>query len=120
MSEGMKRLLFWAPRVLGILFALFISLFALDAFEGAGSIWEGIGAFLILLIPVYVLVIVLVVAWKREWVGAVAFAALAVLYLVATRGRFPWSAYAAISGPLVLLSGLFLVGWIYRKQIRSR
>jgi hypothetical protein len=116
----MKRFLYRAPRVLGVLFALFISLFALDVFGEGHSIWQTILALLIHLVPVYILVIVLVIAWKWEWVGAVAFAALAVLYVVAAWGSFHWSAYAAISGPLVVLSALFLVGWIHRKQIRSR
>ena len=32
MNNKWKRVLYWTPRVLGILFALFISIFALDVF----------------------------------------------------------------------------------------
>ena len=38
MNRPIRQFLFWSPRVLTILFALFLSLFALDVFE------EGYGA----------------------------------------------------------------------------
>ena len=120
MKTGMKRALFWTPRVLCILFALFLSLFALDVFSEGYGFWESILALLIHLVPVYIVVIVLVIAWRWEWVGAVLFTALAVFYLVSSWGRLHWSAYLAISGPLVLLGVLFLVNWIYRAQLRTR
>jgi len=120
MSTRTKRILFWTPRVLGILFAIFLSMFALDVFGEGLDFWKAILALLIHLVPVYIVVIVLVIAWRWEWVGAVLFAALAVLYVVAAWGRLHWSAYVAISGPLVLLSILFLFNWIYRAQLRTR
>lgn len=120
MSNGTKRLMFWSPRILGILFAVFISLFALDVFGAGLSLWDSIRAFLIHLVPVYVVVLVLLLAWRWEWVGAVAFAALATFYVVWAWGELHWTAYAAISGPLFLLAILFLLGWIYRARIRTR
>jgi hypothetical protein len=115
-----KRVLFWTPRILCILFAGFLSLFALDVFGEGLGFWEAILALLIHLVPVYIVVIVLVVAWRWEWVGAVLFTALAVCYAVSAWGRFHWSAYVAISGPLVLLGLLFLFNWIYRAQLQTR
>jgi len=119
MSVNFKRVLYWAPRVLCIVFALFMSLFALDVFGEGYTFWESLGAFLIHLAPVYVIVMVLLFAWRREWVGAVLFAGLAVFYLVATGGRQHWSAYAVISGGLVVLSVLFLLNWVYREQLKA-
>lgn len=119
MKPGMRWVLFWTPRILCILFALFLSLFALDVFDADHGFWEAIPAFLIHLIPVYIVLIVLAVSWRWEWVGAIVFPALAVFYLVSTWGRFHWSAYAVISGPLLLLGVLFLLNWIYRAQLRS-
>jgi hypothetical protein len=120
MHTTMKRVLFWTPRVLCILFAVFLSLFALDVFGEGLGFWESMLALLIHLVPVYIVVIVLVVAWRWEWVGAVLFTALAVFYVVWAWGRFHWSAYVAISGPLVLLGVLFLFNWIYRAQLQTR
>ena len=119
MNTSTKRVLFWAPRILCILFALFLSLFALDVFDLGLGLGETMLALLMHLVPVFVVVIVLVIAWKWEWVGAVLFAALAVFYVVWTRGQFHWSAYLVISGPLVVISVLFLFNWIYRAQLRA-
>ena len=120
MNTSTKRVLFWTPRVLCILFAMFLSLFALDVFSEGYGFWEAILALLIHLVPVYIVVIVLVIAWRWEWVGAILFIALALFYLVWSWGRFQWSAYLVISGPLVLLGVLFLFNWIYRAQLRTR
>ena len=120
MNTGMKRVLFWAPRVLCILFALFLGLFALDVFNEGYGFGETMLALLVHLGPVYIVLIVLVVAWRWEWVGATLFTALALFYLVWSWGRFHWSAYLAISGPLALLGVLFLFNWIYGAQLRTR
>ena len=120
MNTSIKLVLFWTPRVLCILFAMFLSLFAFDVFSEGYGFWQTILALLIHLVPVYIVVIALVIAWRWEWVGAILFITLALFYLVWSWGRFHWSAYLGISGPLVLLGVLFLFNWIYRAQLRTR
>lgn len=112
----MNRILFWTPRVLMILFICFISLFALDSFEGDQSFIEKIGGFLIHLIPTAVLIILLIFSWWREWVGGIAFLLLAIGYLIMAWGKFPVSVYFLISGPLFIISVLFWLNWIKRKN----
>ena len=119
MSDAMRLLLFWAPRGLTILFALFLGLFALDVFGEGHGFWGTALALFMHLIPNMIVLAVLVLAWKREWIGALLFAGLGVFYLVWAWGRFPISAYLFISGPLFLIAILFLVGWIFRSQIRG-
>lgn len=119
-NTSVQRLLFWTPRALCILFAAFLSLFALDVFGEGYGFWRAILALLIHLVPTYIVVIVLVIAWRWEWVGAVLFTALALFYLVWTRGKFPWSTYLAMSGPLFLVGVLFLLNWLYRAELRTR
>jgi hypothetical protein len=41
MKRPVKRLLFWAPRILCILFAAFVSLFALDVFDQRDALVGG-------------------------------------------------------------------------------
>lgn len=120
MNASTKRMLFWTPRVLCILFAIFISIFALDVFSESHGFWKTILALLIHLVPTYILVIILVIAWRREWVGAILFNALAVLYVVWFWGRFTLSTYLCIAGPMALIGVLFLFNWIYREQLRKR
>ncbi len=115
MSTRSKRLLFWTPRVLCILFAGFVSLFALDVFGEGYGFWETILALLIHLVPTYVILILLAIAWRWEWVGAILFGVLGVWYILMTRGRVPWTAYLAMSGPLFLIGVLFLLNWVYRR-----
>lgn len=103
--------LFWAPRVLCVLFAAFISLFALDVFEGNQGIWRTTIALLLHPIPTAILLALLAITWRWEWVGAVAFPALGALYIIMAWGRFSWLVYAIIAGPLFLAGGLFLANW---------
>ena len=120
MNTNTKRVLFWTPRILCILFAVFSSVFALDVFGEGYSFWETILALLIHLVPTYIVVIALVIAWRWEWVGAILFLALGVFYIVWTWGRFPLVTYVSMSGPLFLVSALFLLNWVYRAELRAR
>ena len=63
----------WVPRILCILAILFISMFALDSFTPGLTIWQQIGAFLIHLIPSFILVALLIVTWKWEYIGGIIF-----------------------------------------------
>ena len=119
MKSSTKQVLYWTPRILGILFALFISLFALDVFGEGYGFWESVGAFLIHLVPTFVILIALFVAWRREWIGAILFVGLGMFYLVVFRGDFDWITFLIIAGPLFLIGALFFVNWLYRAQLRD-
>ena len=67
------KALYWLPRVLGIIAILFISLFALDAFESGLTFWQQMVAFIMHLIPSFVLLIILLIAWKWEKIGGIIF-----------------------------------------------
>jgi hypothetical protein len=107
----MKRFLFWTPRVLCLLFAGFVSLFALDVFGEGRTFWQALPAFFIHLVPTYLILLALLIAWRWEWVGTVLFAGLGAAYIILFWGRFPWMTYLLMSGPLFLMSGLFLMSW---------
>jgi hypothetical protein len=72
MKTSMK-LFFLLPRVICMLAILFISMFALDSFAPGHTIWQQLVAFLIHLIPSFILIALLVVAWKWEYVGGIIF-----------------------------------------------
>ena len=67
------KILYWLPRLLCIVAILFISLFALDAFQPEHTIWQQIGAFLMHLIPSLILLALLLIAWKWEYIGGIIF-----------------------------------------------
>jgi hypothetical protein len=58
-----RGVLYWAPRILCLLFIAFISLFALDVFTERVSVPHLVIAFLIHLIPSAILVILLALSW---------------------------------------------------------
>jgi hypothetical protein len=116
MKTATTRFLFWTPRILCLLFAGLISLFALDVFEESRGFWNTTLALLMHLIPTGILLLILIVSWRWEWVGGLLFPALGTFYLIAFWGRFHWSAYVIISGSLFLLGILFLLGWSSRRQ----
>jgi len=109
----MKRTLFWSPRILGILFALFTSIFALDVFGEHSGIWNILVALIMHLIPTFIIVIVLIISWRWEWIGAIIFTILSLFYIVWTWGQFPLVTYVLIAGPLLLIGVLFLMNWFY-------
>jgi len=116
----MKKLLYWAPRVLSILYAVFLSLFISDIFCKGSRFWETILSLLIHLIPIIIIVSILMAAWRWEWVGAILFIGLAFFFLFQVRGQEDVTAYLGISGPLALTGVLFALNWIFREQLQTR
>jgi general stress protein CsbA len=107
-------LLLWAPRVLGILLCLFLSLFALDAFSGGKTFVQGLPDFLIHLTPMLLLLGVVALSWRWEWVGALVFIGLAAAYAYMARHHVIW--ILGISVPLLLVGVLFLVSCWSRRR----
>jgi len=104
-----------APRALGIAFALFLSLFALDVFETPAGFVDTAIALLIHLVPTFVLLATVAVAWRREWIGALVFGALGVAYVAFVRG-FPIATYVVIAGPALATAALYLAAWRRRRR----
>jgi hypothetical protein len=119
-NPAARRWLFWSPRVLTILFAVFISLFALDVFAGHRPLGQKLLALAMHLIPTGAVLLTLALAWRWEWIGALLYAGLGVLYVVWAWGRFGWDVYVIIAGPMFLVALLFLLGWRHRAELRAR
>jgi hypothetical protein len=120
MLKPVDACLYWAPRVLALLFALFVGLFALDVFSLGYGVWETAGALLIHLLPTWLLLIALAVAWRWERAGAFLFFGLALLYVLAFGGDFDWQSYLIMAGPPALIGLLFLADQHYRARRQAR
>ena len=120
MKETTKMLLFWIPRILATLFAMLLSLFAMDAFNEKLGLLQQIKEFLIHLIPAFFILLILCLAWRWELIGAVSYFVLAICYLFSTWGRFPLSVYFVIVAPLLIVSFLFFVNWFYHDELKNR
>ena len=110
MTQTTAAVWLWTPRILGIAVALFLALFALDAFDGR-PLLEAIPGFVIHLIPTYLVLAAVALAWRFPAIGAIAFAALALTYAVRVHWRPDWVLF--IGGPLFLVAALFVVSALY-------
>lgn len=126
MAKKINRFLYWAPRILAIVFVLFLAMFSLDIFEGNYGFWGTILGLFMHNIPALILLAVTIIAWKREIVGAIVFILFGMLYVLKTAigsvmsSQPPW--YIALSwsliiaGPAFLIGILFLINWIKKKK----
>src|SRR3989339_1134980 len=81
MEQKAKRFVYWTPRILSIVFILFLALFSLDVFDGNYGFWGTVLALFMHNIPVFILSIILWISWKREIVGGIVFILAGLLYL---------------------------------------
>ena len=125
MTHFSRRAFFWAPRAMSIVFIAFLSMFALDVFGEGYGFWKTLLALTIHLIPSFVLIAALVLAWRWEWIGAALYAAAGTLYVFwALQRPIPpaikllW--VLMIAGPAFLVAALFLANWMKRAEIRGK
>ena len=109
---------------MSIMFILFLALFSLDVFSMNLGFWGTIGGLLMHNIPVFILITVLVIAWKQEIVGAIAFFLAGLLYIALLlinifKGQGEWYMLAwsiQIAGPAFLIGFLFYKGWLKKRK----
>jgi len=75
----MKKYL-WIPRILTILFIIFIFIFALDSFGTEDPWYLEVVGFLIHLIPTYILIAVLAIFWKKPFYCGLSYILVAVAF----------------------------------------
>ena len=116
MRHPSAQALYWSPRVLGIAYTAFISIFVLDVFSEAHGFLPTLAALAVHLIPTFVMVGVLIAAWRREWIGAALFTAFAATYAWNVLPQHVMWALL-IAAPLLLIAALFFANWIERAKI---
>lgn len=117
----------WLPRILCILSILFISMFALDAFAQDLTLVQQITDFLLHLIPSFVLLGILIVAWKWENIGGILFILLGlgfspfIFSINYQRTHFSfWPAIIdvlIINIPFIIVGILFLISHKMRRKM---
>jgi hypothetical protein len=118
-------LIHWTPRILAILAILFISLFALDAFDPHLTLGQQIVGFLMHMIPSFVLLAILIIAWRWELVGGIMFAAIGLglmPFVFIHNFRMNQSLgmslgiITLINLPFVIVGGLFMISHFLKKK----
>jgi len=119
MEQKINKFVYWTPRILSIIFICFLALFSLDVISPELSFWQIVFGLFMHNIPVFILLAILLISWKREIVGGIAFTLAGALYVVmilmnVLRGSFEWymvSWILTISGPAFLIGILFIINW---------
>ncbi len=119
MKKKISKFVYWAPRILSAIFILFLALMSLDVFSPELSFWQILAGLFMHNIPALVLLVVLLVAWKYEIVGGIAFILAGLLYIaILMTNPFEWYMLAwalQISGIAFLIGILFIINW-YKKR----
>ena len=119
-----SKFLYWTPRVLSILFLLFLAMFSLDIFGNNYGFWGVIVGLFMHNIPVFVLAFFLWLAWKREWIGTIIFTGAGLLYIgfivfdiVNTGFQGYYLGWILnIACPAFVIAFLFWLNWKKRKK----
>jgi len=124
MKHKVNKFVFWTPRILSMIFILFLMLFSLDVFGNGYTFWQTLIGLFMHNIPALILATILVISWKKEIVGGIAFIFAGLLYiiLVCTRSTFEWymiSWSLIIAGPAFLIGILFFINWRNRKKSKK-
>jgi len=118
-SNSKNKFFYWLPRIFAIAFILFISMFALDMFNQGYGLWFSLLGFLIHLIPSYLLIAALVIAWKWEHIGGSIFILLSLIYIWLAWAKIDMTAMGFIAGPPVLIGLFFLLDFYLKNKLNS-
>ena len=120
-DRRLARLIYWSPRAAGIAIIFFVSLFALDVFSPEYTLGEMLLGFLMHMLPSIGMAVLLVIAWRWEWVGFAAFLLGALFFMRTLLGGLDQALgmFLLFSGPMLLISLLFGANWRWRNEIRS-
>lgn len=129
MKTSSIKLLHWTPRILCILAILFISLFALDAFEPGRTLGQQLAAFAMHLIPTMVLTVLLVIAWKWEMMGGIIFTTIGMVMSPFiyqhnfSMNQSVWISFSIlmlITFPFIVVGALFITESILKGRHRKQ
>ena len=107
------------PRILAILYIAFLAFFAFDVFVPGNPWWYILGAFMIHLLPNYILLVALVVAWKYELYGGVIFLLLGVGMTFFFQTYRQPVVFLLVSLPIYLIGILFLYHFFIHKAMKG-
>ena len=113
----LPKYVYWAPIILGFFPILFLGVFALDAFIPKRSWSENLFGFFMHLIPNFVLILLLLLAWKHQRLGGFLYIILGIFFFLFFKN--PWMINFMLFGPILLTGGLFLFSAFYTKNLKE-
>lgn len=103
----MNKILYWTPRALGILAILFMMMFSIDCFGEYPELGKKLLCFLMHNIPAFIVVLVLIIAWRWELVGGILF------ILVSLAGSIYFNGFGKNWGVLPIMAPFLVTGILF-------
>lgn len=114
-SSARPPLMIRAARITAIVFALFLSIFALDVFEPGVPIGQVLTALGMHLLPTMAIILFLWIAWKAPLIGGSLFILVGIVYIIQAGGQ-AFLTYLLIAGIPILIGLSFIFGHLQSKQ----
>lgn len=118
----MKQFLHYCPRILSILFCLFIMMFSFDVFEGNSSVIDMFIGFIMHNLPVFGMAIITFFAWKNDLIGGIGFIGISLFFFILVssnmnnEGGVMNPAVFIISLPALFISALYFINFRYNHK----
>ncbi|MFH1404569.1 MAG: hypothetical protein ABIH21_00530 [Patescibacteria group bacterium] len=104
-----NKIIIWAPRIIIIAIIAFMSLLSFDVFGEGYGFPEVLLALFMHLLPQIIMLVILVLAWKKPLIGGIVFICLGVFALYFFRAYEEIISFLIISAPLLISGVLFIV-----------
>jgi len=114
------KLIYWTPRLAGVVITLFLTLFSLDVFGTGEPIWRQLLGFVIHSVPSLALASLIVLAWRRDQLGFWMFALAAGFFLalalpnLARQPLMEMGVVLLFAAPMAVIAAMYWVNWKWR------
>ncbi len=108
------KLIRWSPRIISVLLILLLMMFSLDVFESDLTWYDLIFGLFIHNIPTIILILTLIIAWKRPLIGAVVYIFAGTFYsiwMLSNQGFNQWLAVLSLGVPSIIVGILFYMDY---------
>lgn len=109
MNTQQRRFFTWIPGILAVAYIGFLALFALDVFSEYDNWQETFIALFMHLIPNFILLIALAIAWRWKLIGGFLFLVLAVISMIFFNTYEHIISFSIVSLPIFVIGVLFIV-----------
>ena len=121
MKKRGNKFLYWFPRILSIVFLLFLITLSFDVFGQGYGFWGTVLAFIMHNITTLCLLVILLISWKYEIVGGIGFVLAGIAYVIfIMMNPLEWNLVfysLIISGPAFIIGIFFLVNWFKKRKL---
>ncbi len=106
----------WIPRILSILVAIFLSIFAFDVFVENYSFTEKLVGYFFHMIPTLIVVVCLIVSWRFYLIGGVLYICAGIISVLIFNTYKEFVQFFIVSFPVFLIGCLFIVSFFIRRS----